>query len=485
MLFGILWSYIKIIWEKRSSRSSSELNADRKWDTTIYQIFISLGPLIFCFSVGAMMGFSGIFLPQLEAGKGQMKTNGDVQSWIASSAVLSMTFFSLFGGFLMEEVGRRSAHIIPAIPGIAGWLTIYFARNISTILIGRILTGISCGLFAPITSAYIGEITSPSLRPFILGCITLSVTSGTLLCHLVGTFYSWRTTAIFCAIFPTIGGILTFFSEETPTWLFRKDRIEDACAAFSRIRGQSEETEKELEVMLEKHKNGGFRSKPLAEITQDLIAKPELFKPLLVVVLYFVSAQFAGINVVTFYAIDVVKLSLGAKFEKSHVTMLGMDFIRVVTSVIACILLKNLKRRHLVVGGGVGCMGCLLTLSFSNFLSRVTENTLLSVYAPLTALLAYVFFISISLVPLPWCLAGELLPQELKGLASSLLCFFSFTAFFIAVKCAPFLFEFLGAGLTYLVFCGSVLFGTTLCWFFLPETKNKTLEEISDTYSER
>lgn len=384
----------------------------------------------------------------------------------------------------MEKIGRKKSHIIPAIPGILGWLIIAFSDNISTILTGRVLTGISCGLFAPITSSYIGEITAPSIRPLVLGCITLCLTIGTLLCHLIGTFYSWQKTALLCTIFPALGGILTFFSEETPNWLFKKGKTKEACAAFHKIRGNTEETKKELDVILNRYTNG-FQVKSLKETAKDLVSKPEIFKPLLVVMLYFISAQFAGINVITFYAIDVVKLSLGPGFNQSHLIMLAMDIIRAVTAVIACILLKNLKRRHLVIGGGVGCMTSLFILSISNFLSEIVNSVILSVYAPLVALLGYVFFISISLVPLPWCLAGELLPQEVKGLAGSIFCFTSFTAFFVAVKCSPFLFSSLGTGFTFSIFNGFVIFGTMLCVLFLPETKNKTLDEIADSYREK
>lgn len=383
----------------------------------------------------------------------------------------------------MEKYGRKRAHVIPAIPGIIGWLTIAFSNSIATILVGRVLTGISCGLFAPITSSYIGEITAPSIRPFVLGCITLALTIGTLLCHLVGTFYSWKMAALLCLLFPTIGGLLTLFSEETPNWLFRKNKVDEACAAFERIRGKSDEAKRELEIILERHKDGVANpGKSLKDTARDVMSKPEIYKPLLVVVLYFMSAQFAGINVVTFYAIDVVKLSLGPNFQNSHLIMLAMDSVRAVTSIIACVLLKNLKRRHLVIGGGLGCLICLLTLSASNFLSGTIKNSTISVYIPLISLLGYVFFISISLVPLPWCLAGELLPLEVKGLASSILCFTSFSAFFIAIKFSPFLFSFLGSGSTYLIFSVFTLFGTVLCMILLPETKNKTLNEIADTY---
>ncbi|KAL3270996.1 hypothetical protein HHI36_021498 [Cryptolaemus montrouzieri] len=432
-----------------------------------------------------MMGFSGIFLPQLKNDNSFIKdANGEIDSWIASSAVLPMTFMPFFGGYFMDKIGRKWSHFIAAIPAISGWIIIAISQNLVSIIIGRVLTGIYCGLLGPITSVYIGEATSPSIRPFLLGGIAMNLTLGTLLCHLMGTFFSWQTTAWFCLLFPFIGAIFTFFSTESPRWYIDKNRIEEACVVFKKIRGESEESNKELDVMMENYKNQTecTRQSSLWNTVHELITKPELYKPLIILVLYFMSAQFVGINVVTFYAIDIVEGSLGKNFVNQYLVMLAMDSVRVVSSVLACVLLRKLRRRQLAIIGGSGCCICLITLSISNYLLSIIPDSKVLLVAPLVALLAYMFFISICVVPLPWCLAGELLPQKVKGLASSLLCFSSFSAFFLAIKFSPFLFTNIGSHFTYLLFASSALFGTVLCSIFLPETKNKTLDEISNAF---
>ncbi|KAK9887592.1 hypothetical protein WA026_023475 [Henosepilachna vigintioctopunctata] len=482
------WRHFK----RRIFKDNEKAEEERKkhnYENEFYQVFICLGPLILTCGVGTMMGFSGIFLPQFRNNISFQTTDDtEIDSWIASSAVIPMGVTALLGGILMDKIGRKWTHLLSSIPGFVGWIMISYSSNISMVLLGRLMTGIACGIISPVTSVYIGETTSPSLRPLVSGGIALSVTLGTLLCHCVGSFTTWRMTAVFCSVFPALGSLLTFFSPESPIWLIGKNKIDEGCEIFGKIRGSSESSTIELNDALKRRKiiREGIENETQGyTLPAKNLMKTEYFKPFIILVLYFVSAQVSGTNVVTFYAINVVERSLGKNFEKKYIVMLAMDSIRVFTSIVSCILLKKMPRRLIAISGGAGCFMCLIILSSSSYFSYNYSNFTVLVYIPLLALLGYVFFVSIALVALPWCLSGELLPREVKGLASGTLCFISFTVFFIVIKFAPQLYVGLGTHFTYLIFSSSALFGTILCYCFLPETKNKTLDNIAELFENK
>lgn len=447
--------------------------------TTFYQIFINVGPLLTCAHVGAMMGFSGIFLPQIEKGDNKISlVDYETASWIASSAVLPLTFSSLLGGYLIEKIGRKWVHCLACIPGIAGWLIITFSDTVAMILFGRVLTGVCGGLTGPATNIYIAETTEPKLRPFILGGIALYLTLGTLISHLLGTFFSWELTAFISTLFPLFALFFTLLAPETPHFLLGKEKTDEGIKIFKKIRGEDMDSIKELDIIVEKTREKLKNKKSFSESFNQFFTSPKIYKPLATIIAYFVCAQFSGINVINFYVISIVESSMGKDYTNSYVVMLSMDVVRVLASCLACLLMKYLKRRTLIIAGGSGVLTCLLILSLSSYVLSVVSISIVSLTS-LVALIAYVFFISIALVPLPWCLAGEMLPPDAKGLSSGILCFISFSAFFSVIKTAPSLLIFLGTSSTYLVYSIFCLLGLLIGYFFIPETKNKTLDEIS------
>jgi hypothetical protein len=100
-------------------------------------------------------------------------------------------------------------------------------------------------------------------------------------------------------------------------------------------------------------------------------------------------------------------------------------------------------------------------------------------------LIGYICFISCGLFPLPWVLQGEMLQQDTRGFSSGLTSCFNFIYFFIVVKTFVQLSAMMETFGVFMVYALIALFGTFVLYLILPETKNRTLQQIEDGFSSK
>lgn len=395
-------------------------------------------------------------------------------------AALPMAIGCLLGGFFMEKFGRKTAHLLTCIPCIAGWTIIYFSHNLELLLIGRFLTGLCVGLLGPSSSVYIGETSDPKYRGFLLAGISLAIAVGLLLSHILGTFFTWTTTALFCVTLPSVSVVLLSVVPESPSWLAKKGSLKAAVASYHWCRGHSCEANEELAAMLEKQKQDAEEHLSIKQ-TARMLLRGQFLKPLAIINLFFVTTQFSGVNAITFYSVSIMQDTVGDGLDK-YTSMLIIDVIRVLMSVIACVLLRRFGRRPLMIISGFGTAISLFVLT--GFIYTSSYFKALSSYSciPLGALVSYIAFVSVGLVPLPWAMTGEIFPLSLRGFGSGISSSVAFLAFFVVVKTSPMLFSGLGVWGTFFIYGGVAFLGTSILSLYLPETKNKTLQEIEEHF---
>lgn len=391
-------------------------------------------------------------------------------------AALPMAFGCILGGFLMENFGRKTTQILTTIPSLIGWLLISFSNNIWTILAGRFLTGLCGGLLGPSTGVYISETSEPKYRGFLLAAISLAMAWGLFLVHFLGTFLDWKITSGISCVLPIFSLVVLVLVPESPSWLAKKGKSEEAEKAFFWCRGKSEEAKKEITEMLQRQKNQ-------SEDTKTKLFTREFLKPLIVIVVFIVTNQWAGVNALTFYTVSIMRKTLGQGLDE-YLAMLIVDLIRVIMSVVTCVIMKKIGRRPLALLSGVGTFSSLFLLSGYTFTSKFFPTLVDSWYSiiPMASLVAYITFITIGFVPLPWAMMGEIFPLVHRNIGSSISSFMAFAAFFSVVKTSPEMFDTLGTDGTFFIYGMVAFWGTIFNWFFLPETKDKTLNEIEDEF---
>ncbi|CAH1185384.1 unnamed protein product [Phyllotreta striolata] len=430
-------------------------------------------------SCGMPVGYSAILLPQLKFLNDSMKIDDEIGSWIASIHSAATPLGSLVSGVLMERCGRKLALQIASIPLISGWAMIAFSTNHSVLLLGRLVAGFSSGLAAAAGQVFIGETSEPHLRGFLTSVPLASYSFGILLVYALGSFLPWRYVAVASTGLPIVSLIVFFLLPESPTWLVRHGKLEDAKNALTWLRGGNkckakEETQHLVDRLeAESQSDGKFSIRNLF--------KREVIKPLIILNVFNTMQLLSGTYLIVFYAVDILSyLQIGEKKLDHFVVAILTAFVRFVFSIFGCILLAFIGRRTLAITSGLGT--ALSALFLGTFLHQNCQGFN---YIPALFVLIYVASNTLGFLILPGVLLAELFPAKIRGLSGGLTFMLFNSMLFGTSKVFPFVRGAIGISGVFWTFGVASATACVFLYFFLPETKSRSLSDIEDYFQRK
>ncbi|XP_061724409.1 facilitated trehalose transporter Tret1-like [Cydia pomonella] len=455
-----------------------------KWITPFTkQCFVTSGVSMNLMSHGLVVGFTSVLLPQLQA-SGFITLDAVSGSWIASIISIALVAGALTLPFIMNSLGRRAANIISVSFMITGWFCILFATSVATLIIARFLQGFSMGLSASLCSVLIGEYTSPKNRGAFLTTISFAIACGTLITHALGSYFTWEVIALVCALITFVNLMILIHSPESPSYLVSKGRYDECRKTFHWLRGYDED--EELEKMIKTHMSNELKNVEKQKIEnkfqyyRKVFRKKEFYKPLILVMHLYMIGQWSGANILAAYTQEIFHTIIG-KVDVS-LMIISMDIQRIISNFCAVFVIRRFRRRPMLIS--------TITINFLSFLTigiyaYFKSKGLLPYDHPIigiTLIHIHMFSIATGSVPLPNIIAGEVFPLEYKGLAGTLSVLFLSSNLFITLKCNSFFFNNLGLHGTYWLYSGMVGYSLLVSWWMLPETKDRTLQDIEEEF---
>ncbi|CAH0764710.1 unnamed protein product [Diatraea saccharalis] len=441
------------------------------------------------------MGFSAILLPQLRLPDSLIPIDDSSGSWIASILGFALVAGNFIAPTIMANYGRRTANLASITPMIVGWVCVLTANNIATLLVARFLQGVSMGMSATLGPVLIGEYTSPKNRGAFLTVISLTIATGVLIVHTLGSYLSWQWTAMVCCFIAFIDLIIVIYSPESPSWLADQGRYDKSKEVFRWLRGDGEEAElKEMieassivnESKIEANVSQSIAKKCKANVTYFLstIKKREFYKPIFIMVHIYTLGQWAGANILASYTRDVFENVIGTEANIA-LMIITLDTQRIISNTVAVYVIKKVKRRTMLFATvGINIFAFLSTAAYV----YCKTHSILPFDHPFIGILLihiHMFSIATGTVPLPFIIAGELFPLEYRSLAGGISVLFLSTNLFITVKTLPLLLSTTGLPGAYLLYAIVVGYCLIVAGIFLPETKDRTLQDIEDEFRGR
>lgn len=385
----------------------------------------------------------------------------------------------LFSGYMADNLGRKLTLILTEIPTLLGWGLLIFASNIEMMYAGRFFVGLGSGMVGAPARVYAAEVTQPHLRGMVVAMASVGVSTGVFVEYVLGGFLPWNYCAAISAVIPLLSLILIFLFPETPSYLMSRDRPDKARRALGRLRGQSCNLEKEMDVLVN-FKNT-HRTEPLRGVVETLraITAPNAIKPFGVLALYFLIYQWSGTNSVTFYAVTIFKES-GSTMNGNLLTGL-LGLVRLIFTVAACVLCRRCGRRPLTFVSSIGCGVTMLGLGIYKWTVLPGNHS----WIPISCIFGYTMFCTLGFLVIPWVMIGEVYPVRVRGIVGGLTTMIAHLSVFSVVKSYQSLKAQLGDHGIYTLYGMVPLLGTIFFYYCLPETRGRSLQEIEDYYSGR
>jgi hypothetical protein len=216
------------------------------------------------------------------------------------------------------------------------------------------------------------------------------------------------------------------------------------------------------------------------------IFQPHVLKPLILINLFNVLQILTGTYLTVFYAVDI--LHEICEFDGADITTFQgavvISLIRFLLTIVYCYLLLKCRRRVLYLSSCFfsGVFAMLLSLFLYYKYTIAEKDTLTDLIIKGLLILLYIAFNS-PLMLLPGIMVGELLPSHVRHWSGIIFTAFNLMLFGIA-KTFPLMHQTFRIRGLFAMFASASFFAAILFYWLLPETKNRSLSDIEDYYSD-
>jgi len=423
----------------------------------------ALGGLLFGYDTGVVSG-ALLFVKKDFGGLSSFQ-----QELVTSLLLVGAVIGALGAGRVSDWIGRRLTVLITALVFIVGVLLAAFTPTYPTLLVARIIIGLAVGSASMVVPLYIGEIVPPRLRGGLVSLNQLAITVGILGSYLIDYGLSgtgnWRLMFGLAAIPAAALFLGMLFQKESPHWLIRQGREDEARDVLRRVRNDNDIDQEIREVHEISQRQGSYR---------DLIS-PRV-RPLVVVgVLLAVFQQITGINTVIYYAPTLLQ-GAGLGDNAALLANVVNGAVNVGMTIVAIWLLDKVGRRPLLITGTAG-MAVGMVIVGCSFIGGSTLHGGLAIVA-IAGLLIYTGSFAIGLGPVFWLLIAEIYPLKIRGAAMSVASMANWAANFIVTVSFLTLLSAIGGVGAFFLFGFLTLVALAYFWRKVPETKGRSLQEI-------
>ena len=456
-----------------------------------------LGGLLFGYDTavvsGAEKGLEAFFLTATD-----FQYDKILHGITSSSALLGCVIGGAISGISALRLGRRNSLRLASVLLLLSALGSYYPEflffkygeaNLNVLIafnFYRILGGVGVGLASAISPMYIAEIAPSEIRGTLVSCNQFAIIFGMLVVYFVNYLIlgdhqnpiilkdaqgvlsvspesdmwtvkeGWRYM-FGSESFPAIlFGILLFFVPKTPRYLVLIEQEEKAFSILEKINGQKKAKEILNDIKSTVH-----------EKTEKLFTYGV---PVIIIgILLSVFQQAIGINAVLYYAPRMFE-NAGAEGGGMMQTVI-MGIVNILFTLVAIFTVDRFGRKPLLIIGSIG-------MAIGAFAVAICDNIGLKGIIPVLSIIVYAAFFMMSWGPICWVLISEIFPNTIRGKAVAIAVAFQWVFNYIVSSTFPPLYEF-SPMLAYSLYGIICVIAAIFVWRFVPETKGKSLEDMS------
>jgi SP family arabinose:H+ symporter-like MFS transporter len=398
--------------------------------------------------------------------------------WAAGCALIGCVVGCAGAGSVADFLGRKKGLALCAVCFTLSSCGMLFADSLNQFVGWRLLGGLGIGAASVIAPNYIAEIAPTKVRGRCVTLYQMGIVVGILAAVFVNMLIqrmgdeAWNTTTgwrwmFFAGIVPALlFGMMIIPAVESPRWLMKEGRHEQALRVLTEINGpdvaRSEANQIEETLSLEE---GRFA---------------ELFttfrRPLLLGIMLAGLQQMSGITPLFSFLPEIFR-SAGAATGDAFRQSVMVSLINLLFTFVALWLIDRAGRKTLILAG--------TTLQFLSF---AAVGWLYYVHGSGVAILIFVMsFVAGHAVGngvACWVIISEIYPTKVRGRAMSIATTALWLVGYLGNQLFPVMQKNLGSDGTFWCFSGGALLTIILVGWLVPETKGRSLEEITEIWAQ-
>lgn len=345
-------------------------------------------------------------------------------------------------------------------------------------VVARIIGGVGIGVSSTLVPLYIAEIAPAKHRGRLVSLNQLALVIGISAIYFVNMSIarsgghawdvstSWRWMFGLGMIPGVLFILLLFIVPESPRWLEKQDRSEQALHILERMNGR-EQAKVEIDEIRK-------------SLRGESVSISQLFRPglriaLVIGIVLAILQQVTGINAIMYYAPDIFSRA-GSGVNASFVETVIVGAVNLVFTLVSMWLIDQVGRKVLLLIGSAVMTISLIVVGFS-FHSGNTSSPIILIF-----ILLFVAAFAVSFGPIVWLIMAEIFPTRIRGRATAIASVFLWAADYAVSQTFPVLLNGIGPAITFWTFGILSLVAFFFTLKFVPETKGKSLEEIERSW---
>ncbi|EJD04873.1 general substrate transporter [Fomitiporia mediterranea MF3/22] len=437
----------------------------------------------------AMQGFLRVY--GVRTSSGQFTIEKTFQQLITSLLQVGLIISSVANGPLSARYGRRMSFAVASVLGCAGITIQILVTSQWPVYIGRLLLGLSNGLYVNATVLYISEIAPPHLRGLMVSIFQPFVNLGSFIGAVISNAFSENLAKIsyqaqLCILYavPVWLFFVVWLVPESPRWLLVNEKRQDADRSLVRLRPKGtarEEIEEEIRIIEDAIAVEKEMETDVA--WTDIWKGTDLRRTLLCIACSTFHAA-SGLNFLVGYGTFFFQVA-GA--SDPFIDTVILQSVNLFTSLCALPLARRFGRRTLLLSGFGMETVSMLAVALIYSITR-THTTLADGKALVAMLCIFSGAYGATIGPLSWVTAGEMTANRLRSHAFGVSMAIGFFFAWLTVFTTPYFINTTGlnwGAKVAWIWMPSNLVTFVFIYFFLPETRGRSLEELDELFNMR